>query len=84
MGGEASRPPMVELFGNQKALWELTIRFCRDWKLIKRAVLKVVDRVKKWHANEYRFVLIPDPRIHADFEVYLARRKIFEKKTHRD
>lgn len=80
MGGDASRPPMVELFGNQKALWELTIRYCRNWTLIKKAVMKLVARVKKWHANEYRFVLIPDSRINADYEVYLAKRKVFAAK----
>ena len=75
MGKKLSRPPMVELKGNQKALWELTIRYCQEWTLIKRHVLKVVERVKMWHEMDFRFVLIPDPRITNDFEVYLAKRK---------
>ena len=30
MGKKLAKPPMVELIGNQKALWELTIRYCSD------------------------------------------------------
>lgn len=80
MGKTLAKPPMVELIGNEKALWELTFRYCSDWSWTKRSVLKVVNRVKNWHGKDFRFVLIPDPRIEHNFEVYLARRKTKQKK----
>lgn len=47
--------------------------------MVRRQFMKVVARVQSWYAKDFRFVLIPDPNIHNDFEIYLAKRKNSKK-----
>ena len=46
MGKRHSRPPMVNLYGNQKAVWELAIRYCEHSYLMKKQAKKVMNQVE--------------------------------------
>ena len=66
---------MVDLYGNQKAVWELAIRYCERSYLMKRQAKKVISEVEHRFAGQFRFVMISDPTMVRACEVFLAKRK---------
>ena len=66
---------MVNLYGNQKAVWELAIRYCGHSYLMKKQAKKVMNQVELEFSGQFRFAMISDPGMVRACEVFLAKRK---------
>ena len=73
MGGDSSAPTLVEVFGNEKAEWEINVRYCATlW--YRRNVEALMKRVKQWYDETFTFVLIKDADLKGNLEVYIAKK----------